>query len=106
LGSTLPPLIKEGLKLLQPTLLNTYKRKYYLSSCKRFRITLDFDIKSYPLKILNDSLPLSPIEERKFILELKYSDKCRDEARMVINSLPYKQSRNSKYVNGMGDEYA
>ena len=44
LNSKLPKWLIEKLRLFFPTLLNSYKRKYFVSADKKHRITLDWDM--------------------------------------------------------------
>ena len=58
-ASNLPEPIFQGVKMVNPTLLNSYKRKYFLSANKQFRITLDFEKrfgKTYSKFIENNDL--------------------------------------------------
>ena len=68
----------------------TYKRKYFLSSCNRYRFTLDKDISfkkfniNSPRENLNYEL-LYPFN--KSILELKYGRKDETNASEISNDL-------------------
>ena len=89
------------LKLLNPILKVSYKRKYFLSSCNRFRFTLDKDInfKSFNKNNVEDSLnDENLIYFNKDILELKYSIYHENEASNLAQNLPARLSSTSKYV--------
>jgi hypothetical protein len=105
LNCELPGTVHTDMKLLQPSLMNSYQRKYYLSICDQFRITLDFNIRSIPLRFVNNFPFENIFEQDVSVLEIKYGDVQKTDSRIAINSLPYNQSRNSKYVNGLGDLY-
>ncbi len=97
----LPEDIEEHLKYCQPTLLNSYSRRYFLSLDQTFRCTVDFNINN--LKIYNHAFEhLSFTDEIPgMIVELKYSEEHEFMARDIGNYFPFRVSRNSKYVNGL-----
>ena len=85
---------------LKPKLVNRYKRKYFLSKDKNFRITIDSD-----QKIGSPKIPLSLkdlyINKFKTIVELKYNRKWDIQAHQIINGLSARINRNSKYIDGV-----
>ena len=68
----LPLLVKETIKSRHPTLLNQYRRKYFLSASGRYRITIDTGMRY--LRILpRDNLFLDGISGYSdIVVELKY----------------------------------
>ncbi len=95
------PEVKQRLASLTPTLINSYKRKYFRSLCGRFRITIDSDVSCYPLLGVA-SLPVNGIKNsRLVIIELKYSHLDDLLATEIADSLPFTLTRNSKYINGL-----
>jgi len=95
--------LNHSLKTLHPTLLNTYERRYFLSYCGRYRITLDFNQKFFNpnyTKFERSELQLSDI-----ILELKYAVEDDAETREVSQQIDTRLSKNSKYVNGVNMLY-
>jgi len=93
----LPLLIKS----IEPIIIIRYKRKYFSSTENNFRITIDTDL-SYHAARRRDN-----IDSHKYadyitkILELKYQRKYDNQAEAVTNHLPFRLSKNSKYVNGI-----
>ena len=89
----------EDLSCFNPTLLNYYSRKYYLSYDKLFRVTIDFDqVFSLP----NGKIFRSKIKDyNSLILELKYNEKYDDIAQEISSILPFRLSKSSKYVRGI-----
>lgn len=87
-------------KLLQPILINRYKRQYYQSANCNYRITLDTDINYANISKLNDN-QLIKQKDNLIILEIKYSESCYKEIDKVINSFPFRLNKNSKFINGM-----
>lgn len=86
---------------LRPMLVNSYQRKYYGTGDGRFRITLDFQLRfaafswHYPPK---ERLLLA---DDAVILELKYEREDDERAQAILDYLPFRQTKNSKYVTGI-----
>ena len=84
-----------------PTLINRYKRKYFLSFNKRFRITIDNDLSFYSINKNYLSMIKKYHDKTSVILELKYLVDQDDYARQVTNKFPFRITKSSKYVIGM-----
>ncbi len=96
--SNLPGWVVNTLKTRRFTLVNYYKRKYFLSNCKKFRVTIDSGLTYRGILNQNFSL-LNEIKENHHILELKYDiDKL---AEGVSTQFPFRLTKNSKYVTGV-----
>ena len=99
LDSNLPEWLIDKLKTQRFALLNYYTRKYFLSACKSFRITIDSDL-TYGGVLTQNSLELSKkIKEEYNILELKYDSE--KNARDVSTQFPFRLTKSSKYVAGV-----
>jgi SPX domain protein involved in polyphosphate accumulation len=98
--SKLPKWILEKLRRYNFSLLNHYKRKYFISSDKRYRITLDRDLIFFEIKNRNN-LFMNKIKEEKIVLELKYDRKDDERAKEVTQKLLFRLSKNSKFVSGI-----
>jgi hypothetical protein len=85
----------------RPTLVNSYLRKYYLSADKRFRITVDWGLKYYKVGLSSTSMLVPLVDRRKIIVELKYDQEHCDSAQEITKHLPFRLSKNSKYVSGV-----
>jgi len=98
-SSNLPDWLMEALRARRFALLNCYKRKYYLSACGGFRITIDSDL-TY-LNILNQpEISLSrKVEDDYHILELKYDVDRNPEN--ITTQFPFRMTKSSKYVTGL-----
>lgn len=99
INSNLPDWLVDKLKYLKPLLFNHYKRDYFVSVCKRFRVTLDDDmvfIKPHPIK----NFFLDIYKEDFLVVELKYLPEHDNGARHVTEHFPFRLTRNSKYVSG------
>ena len=87
---------------LEPTLLNRYRRKYFKSADGDYRITVDTDLEYYRIDQCANRFRESMIDEWMVIVELKY-DRGRDtKADRIANQFPFRLSRISKYVDGVG----
>lgn len=81
-----------------PILHNSYHRKYYESSDGLFRITIDSE---QSFKIPFSNMNAQNIGRYPIILELKYEAEHAERARDIMDYLPYRQTKNSKYTNGV-----
>jgi hypothetical protein len=99
-NSILPDDVREKLKVLTPTLVNRYSRQYYLDGTGKFRLTLDSEMSYYGIK----GLALFPVrlhQEDGAVLELKYAIEDADLAVSIPDHLPFRLTKNSKYVKGI-----
>ena len=89
------------LALLEPTLINRYKRKYFLSADGCYRITLDSNISFFPVQPFLPKLFANELFEPYCVLELKYDHAKDDEASQITNHFPFRLTKSSKYVSGV-----
>lgn len=85
---------------LQPVLLNSYTRSYFISQNKQFRLTVDHTLCYHSLW----SIPhfrRYQIRDEAIILEIKYDEGIDDLVPFITQHMPFRQSRHSKYVNGI-----
>ena len=99
--SALTDLIRLKMKSLEPVLLNRYRRKYFLSADRRFRITLDGEQKFWALDARNHRLRHEIQNDRDVVLELKYDQPHDDESQVITNHFPFRVTKSSKYVMGV-----
>ena len=85
-----------------PVLINTYQRRYFESADRRVRVTLDWDqagfdqrFGSHPNLTRRANLPDT------LVVEFKFQPRARRAASEMIQGLPLRVSRNSKYVVGV-----
>ena len=88
---------KQKLLLTKPVLINNYVRRYFISSCKKFRITFDKNLNFY--SFLGKKRRL--IKTKQHILEIKYDKNEMLNSGKITNYLPFRLSKSSKYVNGI-----
>ena len=86
---------------IKPILINRYKRKYFQSFNKLFRITIDTDLSFYRIGKHSVSMVRKYHDDTNVILELKYFPDYDDDARQVSNNFPFRLTKSSKYVIGI-----
>ena len=98
--------LKEDKNLLHhnphPVILNRYKRKYFISGDGKVRITVDTNLEIYDQRYkpyinvtAKTNIP------QTIIVEIKTDRDNRELLSKVINGIPIRVSRNSKYVNAV-----
>jgi hypothetical protein len=91
--------LASSLACLQPSLYNSYERRYFLSACELYRITVDYNMSFYNPAFSN--FAVSKVALSDVVLELKYAVKDDKEARHLSQQLSSRLSKNSKYVRGV-----
>lgn len=100
-ASHLPLPILESVKMVAPTLLNSYSRKYFMSADKKYRVTLDFKLLYYKIDKRFNNFNLAPVSDENKIIELKYGLLDDKMANAISTQFPFRLNKNSKYVNGV-----
>ena len=99
--SNLPLPILESVKMVSPTLLNSYLRRYFLSADNKYRVTLDFELLYYKIDKQFNNFNLKPVADENKIIELKYGLNDDTNANKISTQFPFRLNKNSKYVNGV-----
>lgn len=99
--SNLPLPILESTKMVTPTLLNFYSRKYFMSADNKFRVTLDFKLFYHRIDKRFNNFNFTPVSDDNKIIELKYGLLDDKVANAISTQFPFRLSKNSKYVNGV-----
>jgi len=86
---------------LHPVLVNSYHRAYYLSQDNHFRITIDRNLCFAPFQWSRSVKTLYPSARPATILELKYAAEDDDRAQFIFDALPFRLTKNSKFMEGM-----
>jgi len=91
--------LASAMEMLKPSVYNSYERRYFLSDCEHFRITIDYnmqfyDVQTTPYVITRAALP-------EVILELKYAIKDDKKSREISQGFRARLSKHSKYVRGV-----
>ena len=97
----MPETLKTNIMSLRPTLLNRYKRKYFRSFDKDYRLTLDEKMKFYRILGSKSNLLFRMFDDMSLVLELKYKPVDDDRARTITNSFPFRMTKSSKYLAGI-----
>lgn len=90
---------------MHPTLLNHYRRQYFCSADKHYRLTIDTDLCYYPLKGHINHFLHAIHENYHIIMELKYAATLDDHVDDIVNFFPFRVTKSSKYVNGIHRVY-
>lgn len=102
--SELPLIIKREIMSMCPTLLNRYKRRYYVSKNEIIRSTIDDGLIFYKIhRYFNNFKQISMCP--KVVLELKYAVSNDSAAQTVSQFFPFRVSKSSKYANGIIQTY-
>jgi len=81
---------------LEPILVVSYCRHYYTISSGKYRLTLDEQLQYRPFQ---QNFPeIQPILDLGLVLELKYDAPFEDQAQLVRQWIPFRQTKNSKYA--------
>ena len=100
-GSDLPDGVHQLLRGLEPTLVNCYRRQYYQSADRKYRLTLDSSLEFFRVRPGHNAwlckAPHCPFR----VVELKYDQAHADGAEIIASAFPFRVTRMSKYVFGL-----
>lgn len=97
----LPDEVLIELSHVEPSLINRYHRKYFVSADGHYRITIDDHLEFHRIhRHDNHFLGRSTMPEST-VMELKYSGDIADMNDRIMNFFPYRVTRMSKYVTGL-----
>jgi hypothetical protein len=85
----------------EPALLNRYRRDYLLSADRRFRLTIDRELRFERVHGRGVDAPCAVDERDAVILELKYDAADDGAAQHVTRRLPFRLGKYSKYLQGI-----
>jgi SPX domain protein involved in polyphosphate accumulation len=101
--SDIPEEKRQHLKLLKPVLLNCYRRKYFQTLNKQYRVTLDSNLSFYQINAQNNTFLNKRIDKTP-VLELKY-ESYLNNADNISKYFPFRMTKMSKYVTGIDMVY-
>ena len=79
-----------------------YKRSYFESESYNIRVTIDQGIRYYPQQLSNKlNISYNSRTNDNIILELKYLNNNHDVISDIVQYLPYRFTKSSKYVMGV-----
>jgi len=93
--------LKLDLKCMDISLLNSYKRKYFLSADKRYRLTLDSNLEFYGMTVFKNQFLDRSVDHASVILEVKYGEDHDSEANRITSLFPFRMTKSSKYIMGI-----
>jgi len=99
--SQIPDALKLDLACLDISLLNNYRRKYYLSGDKRYRATLDSGLEFYGISALRNNFLNRSVDHTSNILEVKYGEDAEQDANKVTSHFSFRMTKSSKYIMGI-----
>jgi SPX domain protein involved in polyphosphate accumulation len=104
-NSVLPEKLKIELMALLPTLFNRYRRRYFQSANRRYRITLDTDLEFYRPKPYDNTFLGKWTDRENVIVELKYANAKDSNADLISRHFPFRVTKSSKYCMGIDRFY-
>jgi hypothetical protein len=96
----LPETVRARLHQLEPVLFNRYRRHYFLSGDRKFRLTVDAELQFGSVAGHGGTHRLIS-RPAVLVVELKFATQAAPDADRVTNSLPFRLVRCSKYILGM-----
>jgi hypothetical protein len=103
--SDIPDSLKLDLISLEIVLLNRYRRKYFQSADRRYRITIDTDMEFYQVRVYNNIFLHKSVDLITTVVELKYAPAEDQHIEQITNYFPFRMTKSSKYVNGIKIAY-
>ena len=85
-----------------PKIINQYKREYFESHNKKFRVTIDKSHQIYDQRLKKKiNLKNKTLTQKYIVVEFKFDRKNASLSKKMLESLPFRISRNSKYINSI-----
>lgn len=84
----------------RPVLLNRYRRSYYAAAAGSIRLTIDWDLSFGTPRAIGGAKKLS-LAAPGGIVELKYPPAEEARAAWIMQHLPFRLTKSSKYVAGL-----
>lgn len=104
--SDLPATLRCDLGPLHPVLMNRYRRRYFLSHDRKYRLTVDSELAYRTVGPGASRFPAWLPSDGRVIVELKFGVGGEDEAKRIATRFPFRITRSSKYVLGIEALYA
>jgi len=102
----LTPLIKtvnqhsQTFNELRPVLLNSYMRSYYGTRDGQYRITIDRNLRYFSF-LTGQKFYRHSVTDAGMVLEIKYDENLDDSTDRILQHIPFRQTKSSKYVTGV-----
>ena len=89
------------LRDVSPILINQYYRDYYVSFDKKVRLTVDSKFRVFDqIKYLYLNNSIKNYYKQNLILEIKFENNIIKNIDQLFLNIPFRASRNSKYISG------
>jgi len=85
---------------LQPVLLNAYERSYWVTPNQKIRLTIDWNLAFHQL-YKHPNFNKFHLKDSAVIVELKYAEDQEADASRIMQHLPFRLTKQSKYVEGI-----
>jgi hypothetical protein len=99
--SDLPATLRCDLAPLHPILMNRYRRRYYLSHDRKYRLTLDSELAFRSVGPGVSRFPAWTPSDGRLVVELKFGVGGEAGATRIATRFPFRLTRSSKYVLGI-----
>ena len=99
--SALSARVKDRLAGHRPTLVNRYRREYFVTHDGCFRVTIDGELTNFWVRPMSSALFARVEDHGVVIVELKYDHPHERQAERVASLFPFRMTRSSKYVRGV-----
>ncbi len=103
-ASNVPQEILDEIAGMEIKLLNRYNRTYFRDLTGNFRLTTDSDIQYFKIHD-NFNRFIESYQDKEIVIEIKYDEEYNESAGSIVNSMPFRLTRNSKYVDGIAKFY-
>lgn len=100
-SSGVPDSLRAWLAAYEPTLINCYARRYFISADRIFRVTVDSEMRFGALGRRTNLLLHWAEKNTDTVLELKYATEHDLVASEVTSLFPFRLTKSSKYVIGI-----
>ncbi len=89
-------------KFCIPSILNRYYREYYISHDGNFRITIDKNIDIFDQRSKSrPNIKTKVLRDNNLIVEIKFDRNLTSSLQGLLDYMPIRNSRNSKYINSI-----
>ena len=99
--SDLPNGVVSSLQLLEPVIVVRYRRKYWTTAQRDFRLTLDEELQFVRPNRVCHPITAFSVDANETVLEIKYPQEHDNAIDAVAAQFPFPLSRNSKYGQGV-----
>lgn len=99
--SNIPSSLKVILREFRPSLVNRYQRNYFVTSDQCLRVTFDSDLQYFSSNSFLRNYMKSFSLSKDYIIELKIPSENLSNGSEFSNSLPFRMTKNSKYIQGL-----